>query len=120
MKLKSRIFKKIQFPDIYHIHILGSVHSLTLSLSRAIQSKNQDLDETVQLADARKKELMIRRENAKENFEQIFQTVTVISKEFDIELQKPRIATKQTQRFNVPTDSVSDYYRISIYIYTLH
>uniref|UniRef100_A0A6P7FE29 52 kDa repressor of the inhibitor of the protein kinase-like n=1 Tax=Diabrotica virgifera virgifera TaxID=50390 RepID=A0A6P7FE29_DIAVI len=98
------------------MHILSSVHSLTLSLSRVLQSENQDLGEAIELADAAKQVLLERRENAEKDFRGIFKTVSEISAKYDIELRKPRLASKQTQRSNVQTDSVQDYFRITIYI----
>lgn len=35
---------------------------------------------------------------------------------FDIEIKRPRIVSHQTSRCNYSTNSVEDYYRISIYI----
>ncbi|XP_050516144.1 52 kDa repressor of the inhibitor of the protein kinase-like [Diabrotica virgifera virgifera] len=101
---------------IISMHILSSVHSLTLSLSRVLQSENQDLGEAIELADAAKQVLLERRENAEKDFRGIFKTVSEISAKYDIELRKPRLASKQTQRSNVQTDSVQDYFRITIYI----
>ncbi|XP_050500964.1 52 kDa repressor of the inhibitor of the protein kinase-like [Diabrotica virgifera virgifera] len=98
------------------MHILSSVHSLTLSLSRVLQSENQDLGEAIELADAAKQVLLERRENAEKDFRGIIKTVSEISAKYDIELRKPRLASKQTQRSNVQTDSVQDYFRITIYI----
>ncbi|XP_050516548.1 zinc finger MYM-type protein 1-like [Diabrotica virgifera virgifera] len=82
------------------MHILSSVHSLTLSLSRVLQSENQDLGEAIELADAAKQVLLERRENAEKDFREIFKTVSEISAKYDIELWKPRLASKQTQRSN--------------------
>lgn len=85
-------------------------------MSRVLQTENQDLDEAIKLADAAKKELIVRRENAEEYFSKIFQKVSQICKEFDIEVKKPRITSRQTHRCNVETNDIEDYYRISTYI----
>lgn len=98
------------------LHVLDSIHSLALSLSRSLQTENQDLDEAIQLADAVKEELMERRENVEGHFNKIFQKVSKICEEHDIEVKKPRQASRQTHRCNVKTDAIEDYYRISTYI----
>ncbi|XP_050511971.1 52 kDa repressor of the inhibitor of the protein kinase-like [Diabrotica virgifera virgifera] len=112
----SAVSSFFEFNFQISMHILSSVHSLTLSLSRVLQSENQDLGEAIELADAAKQVLLERRENAEKDFRGILKTVSEISAKYDIELRKPRLASKQTQRSNVQTDSVQDYFRITIYI----
>lgn len=92
------------------MQVLTSVHSLTLTLSRALQSVNQDLGEVVVLADAARNILVSRRELAEENFKTIFQAALVICDEYDIEIRKPRLARTNLQL------SIEEYYRIAIYI----
>lgn len=93
------------------LHVVHSIHSLALSLSRALQTENQDLSEAIKLADAARDELMERRENAQENFNSVFQTVREVCEEYEIEQKKPRFASRQTQGSNI-----EEYYRISTYI----
>lgn len=98
------------------IHVLHSVHALALSLSRVLQTENQDLVEAVKLADAAKHKLEERRQYSTENFSKIFVTVEDICKKYNIPVTKPRLASRQTNRSNIIIDSVADYYKIIIYI----
>lgn len=98
------------------LQVLHSVHSLALSLSRMLQTENQDLIEAINLADATKDELINRRKNVEDNFSTIFKIVRKICEEYDIEVKKPRLASRQTKRCNVMTENTEDYYRISTYI----
>lgn len=98
------------------LKILQSVHSLALSLSRVLQTENQDLVEAIKLADAVKEELMNMRKHAEENFSTIFEEVRQTCGKHDIEVKKPRLASRQTQRCNVISGDIEDYYRISTYL----
>lgn len=99
------------------IHVLHSVHTLALSLSRILQTENQDLVEAVKLADAAKHELEQRRQYSTDNFNNIFVTVEDICKKYNIPVTKPRLASHQINRSNIITDSdIADYYKIIIYI----
>lgn len=102
----------IAFPDLHAYFELGTYFDV---VSQS-QSENQDLGEAIELADVAKQVLLEMRENAEEEFRKFFKTVSEISTKYDIELRKPRLASKQTQRSNVQTDSVEDYLRITIYI----
>ncbi|XP_025424947.1 zinc finger MYM-type protein 1-like [Sipha flava] len=106
--------KTLQFQ--VSIHILHSVHALALSLSRVLQTENQDLVEAVKLVDAAKHQLEQRRQYSTDNFDKIFVTVEDICKKYNIPVTKPRLASRQTNRSNITTDSVADYYKITIYI----
>jgi hypothetical protein len=89
---------------------------LALSLSRVLPTENQDLVEAVKLTDAVKHELEQRRQYSTDNFNKIFVTVEDICKKYNIPVTKPRLASRQTNRSNIITDSVADYYKIIIYI----
>ncbi|KAG5861004.1 hypothetical protein JTB14_038298 [Gonioctena quinquepunctata] len=56
------------------------------------------------------------RENAEAQFKNIFDEAKQIADMFDIEIKIPRLASKQTNRANVPTESAMDYYRKSVFI----
>jgi len=73
------------------------------------------LVEVIKLADAAKGELEQRRQNSTENFNTIFETVENTCKKYNLPVAKPRITSRQTNRSNIISDSIADYYRISIY-----
>ncbi|XP_067623242.1 52 kDa repressor of the inhibitor of the protein kinase-like [Eurosta solidaginis] len=98
------------------LHVLQSTHAITLPLSRALQTVNQDLGEALELADAARTVFMTRRHNAVEDFKKIFEAVVAICATYEIPVQKPRFAGKQTHRCSIVTDTVEDFYRISTYI----
>jgi len=67
-------------------------------------------------ADAAKHELEQRRQYSTDNFNKIFVTVEEICKKYNIPVTEPRLASRHTNRSNIITDSVADYYKIIIYI----
>jgi hypothetical protein len=93
---------------------LHTVNVLTLLLSRVLQTENQDLVEAVKLANAAKYEIEQRRQYSTDNFNKFFVTVEDICEKYNILLTKPRLASRQTNRSNIITDSVADYYEIII------
>lgn len=98
------------------LQVLHSIHSLALSLSRMLQTENQDLVQAIKLADAVKEELMDRRVNAEQNFKTIFELTREICEDLDIDIKKPRLTSSQTHRCNVMTAGIEDYYRVSTYV----
>lgn len=98
------------------LQVLHSIHSLALSLSRMLQTENQDLVQAIKLADAVKEELMDRRVNAEQNFKTIFELTREICEDLDIDIKKPRLTSSQTHRCNVMTADIEGYYRVSTYV----
>lgn len=97
---------------------MEKIFSLTLPLSRILQSKEIDLGSAVELCDVIIEELETIRIDSVTVFNNIFEKAenilkVIIDEDFKIEL--PRIAKKQTHRFNIQTDSANCYYRISIF-----
>lgn len=70
------------------MHIVISVHSLTSSLNRILQTENLYLKKTIELADAANHILIGRRGNVGE--QENFQNREHIGDEFDIKVRKPR------------------------------
>ncbi|KAG5894223.1 hypothetical protein JTB14_002272 [Gonioctena quinquepunctata] len=56
------------------------------------------------------------RENAEAQFKNIFDEAKQIADMFDIEIKIPRLASKQTNRANVPAEGAMDYYRKLVFI----
>ncbi|KAG5887872.1 hypothetical protein JTB14_011407 [Gonioctena quinquepunctata] len=56
------------------------------------------------------------RENAETQFKNIFDEAKQIADMFDIEIKILRLASKQTNRANVPAESAMDYYGKSVFI----
>ncbi|KMQ93995.1 52 kda repressor of the inhibitor of the protein kinase-like protein [Lasius niger] len=56
------------------------------------------------------------RNNALIQFTAIFEKAQKICEELDIEFKRPRVAARQTQRSNQPSENVEDFFRRSIFI----
>lgn len=57
-----------------------------------------------------------KRKNCDEEFKSLFRDARIQMTELDIELKKPRIASRQIFRSNHQTTSIENYYKVSIYI----
>lgn len=87
-----------------------------MSLSRKLQTENYDLREAMNLADIAKEVLEERRENATENFKEIYQCTAAICHKHNISITKPRITSCRTNRCNVNAANEEEYYHIAVYI----
>lgn len=97
-------------------YILEHVLSLSLPLSKFLQTKNIDLVEAIQTADDIVniiKQLRLKDEN---EFKIIFNKVKSKCDALNIEISIPRTANKQKIRCNVQVDFPEDYYRIYFFI----
>lgn len=88
----------------------------SLPLSKILQLENSDLAFAMDNAEETISSVKYVRDNAEEQFKNIFDEAKQIADMFDIEIKIPRLASKQTNRANVPTESAIDYYRKSVFI----
>ncbi|KAG5868388.1 hypothetical protein JTB14_013590 [Gonioctena quinquepunctata] len=79
-------------------------------LAKILQLENSDLAFAMDGAEETISTIKYVRENA------IFDEAKQIADMFDIEIKIPRLASKQTNRANVPAESAMDHYRKSVFI----
>ncbi|XP_050529454.1 52 kDa repressor of the inhibitor of the protein kinase-like [Daktulosphaira vitifoliae] len=96
--------------------IMESINSLVLPLSRELQLKNQDLGEATKLADDALNDFKEKRENVNSYFHIIYEKVSEICSEYEIEMKTPRRCERQKYRCNIETQTVEDYYKLAFYI----
>ena len=95
---------------------LNKVYNFKSDLSKALQSKSMNLVECVELATNVQEELEDMRENALLVFSEMYQEIQVVASQIDLELKKPRLVPSQRNRSNVQSETVEDYYRVSVFI----
>jgi len=84
-------------------------------LCKALQRDNIDLIEAMSLAEDLTKEVKRMGQNSDEVFSNIFMTLEEKSKLLNFDIHIPRICKRQTNRYNISTDSAEEYFRISIF-----
>jgi len=97
-------------------YILGHVLSLSLPLSKFLQTKNIYLVKAIQTADNVVNIIKQLRLNDESEFKIIFNNVKSKCDALNIEISIPHTANKQKNRCNVQVDLPEDYYRISLFI----
>lgn len=97
-------------------HIMESINSIVLPWSRELQLKNQDLGEATKLADDALNDFKDKRENVDSCFHIVYQKVSEICSEYEIEMKMPRRCSRQKNRCNVEAKTVEEYYKIAFYI----
>ena len=95
---------------------LNKVYNFRSDLSKALQSKSMNSVECVELATNVQEELEDMRENALLVFSEIYQEIQVVASQIDLELKKPRLVPSQRNQGNVQSETVEDYYRVSVFI----
>jgi len=101
---------------VISLFVLNKGFSIGLPLSKFLQKSNIDLKLAVQLANDTQKELQEIRTHADDVFKEIFEEVKVVAEKFDIEIKISRLTKKQTNRCNIPFNTLEQYYRASIFI----
>lgn len=98
------------------LFILDTVFSLTLPVSRYLQTVNLDLALALQSVKLVRNSLQNVRNNADKDFSNLFIKIGKMCNDFNIQINKPRTANRQTMRNNVPAETVQDYFKRSIFI----
>lgn len=95
---------------------MSKIFALALPLSKNFQNKNIDLRKAITLAEDTLKELEFLRNNAENEFNNIFQDASILAKKLDIQIILPRLTKFQKNRTNIRSNTPEDYFRISIFI----
>jgi ubiquitin-protein ligase len=92
------------------------VLSLSLPISKFLQTKNIDLVEAIQTTNNVVNIIKQLRLNNKSEFKIIFNNVKSKCDALNIEISIPRTTNKQKDKFNIQIDLPEDYYKISLLI----
>lgn len=98
------------------IYALSEVLSLTLPLSLFLQNKSIDMQAALSHVTNVIDVLKQKRQDADREFDNIVNDTSNIMKILIVELKIPRLASKQTQRCNVPASDPKDYWKKAVYI----
>ena len=111
-----------KFEFCINLHALAATSGLLISISRSLQMVGTDiikaLDETKGVADI----LANMRRNSEESFGKIMDDAVTMANDMNIAVNKPRVAKRSVYRAGAVNDddeSVSNYYRINMYILLL-
>lgn len=116
-KAKSLITSLCDNEFLIAMNCLSDILALTLPLSKQLQKLNLDLKKAAELLLDSIKILEERRINANDYFRNgIWIRVKTLASQLNIEIKKPRCCSRQKNRANFETNSVEDYYRLSIFI----
>lgn len=110
----TSLIKAMDFEFILSVLIIKSVYTETLPLSRKLQSREIDLLQAMNLTITLQDAIRNLRSN-ENNFEAIFDKAVNLAETMNIEVTKKRATRRQTQRSNPDTNTIKDYFRISIY-----
>jgi len=101
---------------IISIKTLSSILCKIAPISRILQS----IDNHVLAAFECIQNVVTILENMRTNydtvFKKLFEESCSLMKDFEIEVKTPRLFKRQTQRFNHPTETTEDFYRVSLFI----
>lgn len=95
--------------------ILSDILGITLPLSRSLQATEIDILSAVQLINTTTASLQRQRETSTDTFKKLFNQAEAIANEIGAEITVRRITGRQTNRPNIQTQSVEEYYRLSVY-----
>lgn len=101
---------------IVAVYSLASLLCVTTAVSKVLQSVNSDISNSTKLVYDVIENLENKRTNCCDEFKSLFEDCKNEMTKLDIEIKRPRIVCHQTTRVNYLTDSIEDYYRVSIYI----
>nr|XP_015836604.1 PREDICTED: zinc finger MYM-type protein 1-like isoform X2 [Tribolium castaneum] len=91
--------------------------SVTVSLSRILQSNSIDLKKAADAINDTISVLQNKRENADVIYRQLFEEAKEVAGQLDVEIKCPRIVSRQIHRANnQPAQSAEEYFRRAIYI----
>lgn len=96
--------------------MLAKIFSITLSLSKHLQTKNIDLIDAIENADSVRFFIKSIRKNAESEFKSIFDEIKTKCDALNIEISLPHRTNVQKNRCNVQENSLEDNFRISLFI----
>uniref|UniRef100_A0A2H8TYH1 Zinc finger MYM-type protein 1 n=2 Tax=Melanaphis sacchari TaxID=742174 RepID=A0A2H8TYH1_9HEMI len=105
-----------QFKFQISMMILVKLFSISVSLSKFLQTENLDLENALFFAETTQTTLKDIRLNADKEFNEIFKSVEKICNTLEIAVCVPRVSGRQTHRTNVDVDTPESFYRVGVFI----
>ncbi|CAI6358564.1 unnamed protein product [Macrosiphum euphorbiae] len=101
---------------IISINALSNILCVTAPISRILQGIDKDVLAAFECIQNAVTILENMRTNCDTVFKQIFEESCSLMKNFEIEVNTPRLSKRQTQRSNHPSETTEDFYRVSLFI----
>ncbi|CAI6365765.1 unnamed protein product [Macrosiphum euphorbiae] len=115
-KAKSFVLSICDTDFIFALTCLSYVLERTLPLSKILQSSTIDLKNASEIVQCTIIVLQSNRTNCISEFAKLYSEVQQLASGLDIDLKIPRINKKQTHRENYNSQSIDEYYCISMFI----
>ncbi|KAL4119053.1 hypothetical protein QTP88_011925 [Uroleucon formosanum] len=115
-KAKSFVLSICGTDFIFALTCLSFMLERTLPLSKILQSTTIDLKNASEIVQCTITVLQSNRTNCISESDKLYIEVQQLASELDIDLKLPRIIIKQTHRKNYNSQSIDEYYRISMFI----
>ncbi|XP_069700787.1 52 kDa repressor of the inhibitor of the protein kinase-like [Periplaneta americana] len=88
----------LKFEFIISLHILAEIFGITLCVSRKLQSPNLELSQCYHMVEC------------------VMNKAVTLAQSVDVEVNVPRVASRQIHRNNVASKSPKDYYRLNVFL----
>lgn len=98
------------------LFVAEKVFSISLPLSKYLQTVNMDLSSALTLADDVLFTARNLRSRAHEVFHELFEHITSVCEEIGLVIEMPRIVGQQRMRSNVPSSTPEEYFRRCVFL----
>lgn len=107
-------FKAIDsFDFIINLITTYKIFNYTLLVTKLLQSKNNDIADGVEMIESLVSLFKEIRRHCDRYYDKWYQEAVEIAERFQISISKPRTTNRQILRANHPSDSISNYYKLS-------
>lgn len=114
-KSASLIASVLRFDFLIAVHIISSILSLTISLSRNLQSPSLDLKQCYDMVKHVVDTLNDYR-NSSSSYSKIYDEASKVATKHSIEITMPRIVKTQHHRSNTAASSPEEYYKLNLFL----
>lgn len=101
---------------IVSVKIINSIFTITHSLSITLQKKSLNVNTATEIINNTRKIMQNERDQADIKFNVIWKTIEEFCEKINIKPSMPRLSVRQTNRPNVPSFTVEDYYKKNTFI----
>jgi len=113
----QQLLNSLKQPEfLISLHVVAKVFAVSLGLCRCLQKSDLDLAEALRLADGVLDVIDDMRSNCQSVFAELFGTVEQLCNDIDVELVKPRLSKRQTNRCNIVADTAEEYFRVAVFV----
>lgn len=100
--------------NIISFVVVKNILDTVKGLASKLQKRDQDICQAYAMIDESKGKVQYIRDNIDSEFHQIFLECEELADKLNVEITKPRVAGRQTQRGNAPSESVEEHFKRNI------